>query len=427
MKEDLLQFIWQHRYYSHADLCTTSGEPIHVIRPGNFNTHQGPDFTEALIKIGTTVWGGQVEIHNQSSDWFTHHHTNDPNYHNVILHVVWDDDQPVMDKNGTILPTLSLRNRIPKTLLSRYQLLMEKQEPIICRSFLSSVSKQSWLHWKQQLVRIRLERKAARILQWHADSGGDWDTVFWQLLFEQMGGKVNGSYFLSLANSIPLSTLLKKQLAAFEWEALLLGQSNLLPVTATELYHRKLLKEYQYLQYKYQLVPLPKGPAFLRMRPASFPTIRLSQLAALLFNNPRFFTALLASGSPHQWKQYCQVSAASFWDTHYLLHKPSQQHPKPLGTQTMHSLAINALLPAIYAYAYYRGDKELSGKVLALYTEIPPEQNRIITLWDNTGVERNQALDTQAITELTNQFCIQKRCLHCAVGKQILQNGITPK
>ena len=338
------------------------------------------------------------------------------------MHVVWEDDQPVLDKHENVLPTLVLGDRIPKVLLSRYQEMMDRKEPLICRSFLPALTLQNWNTWKERLIKNRLERKAARILEWHAKAGGDWDVVFWQLLFEQMGGKVNGNYFLSLANSVPLSTLIKKQLSAFEWEALLLGQANLLPVTASGSYHRKLLKEYQYLQYKYQLVPLRTAPAFLRMRPASFPTIRISQLAGLLLNHPRFFSTFVSTGSLQQWKQQCRVTAAEFWDTHYLINRPSHPQPKTLGTQMIYSLAINAILPALYAYAYYRGDQELIVKVLDLYADIPSEQNRITSLWDNTGVNKHQALDTQALTELTNLYCTKKQCLHCAVGKQILQS-----
>ena len=422
MKEQLLQFIWQQQYFTQHELTTTSGEFVRIIKPGEWNAHQGPDFTEALIQIGNTTWGGQVEIHYQSSDWFRHGHSNDQQYANVILHVVWEDDQPVLDKHENVLPTLVLGDRIPNVLLSRYQEMMDRKEPLICRSFLPVLTLQNWNLWKERLIKNRLERKAARILEWHAKAGGDWDVVFWQLLFEQMGGKVNGNYFLSLANSLPLPTLIKKQLSAFEWEALLLGQANLLPVTASSSYHRKLLKEYQYLQYKYQLVPLRTAPAFLRMRPASFPTIRISQLAGLLLNHPRFFSTLVSTGSLQQWKQQCRVTAAEFWDTHYLINRPSHPQPKTLGTQMIFSLAINAILPALYAYAYYRGDQELIVKVLDLYADIPSEQNRITSLWDNTGVNKHQALDTQALTELTNLYCTKKQCLHCAVGKQILQS-----
>jgi hypothetical protein len=422
MKEQLLQFIWQQQYFTQHELNTTSGEFVRIIKPGEWNAHQGPDFTEALIQIGNTTWGGQVEIHYQSSDWFRHGHSNDQQYANVILHVVWEDDQPVLDKHENVLPTLVLGDRIPKVLLSRYQEMMDRKEPLICRSFLPALTLKNWNTWKERLIKNRLERKAARILEWHAKAGGDWDVVFWQLLFEQMGGKVNGNYFLSLANSLPLTILIKKQLSAFEWEALLLGQANLLPVTASASYHRKLLKEYQYLQYKYQLVPLRTAPAFLRMRPASFPTIRISQLAGLLLNHPRFFSTLVSTGSLQQWKQQCRVTAAEFWDTHYLINRPSHPQPKTLGTQMIYSLAINAILPALYAYAFYKGDQELVVKVLALYADIPSEQNRITSLWDNTGVEKRQALDTQALTELTNLYCTKKLCLQCAVGKQILQS-----
>jgi hypothetical protein len=50
--ERLLQFIWQFQYFNQGELQSTSGETIQVIFPGTYNTNQGPDFTDAKIKIG---------------------------------------------------------------------------------------------------------------------------------------------------------------------------------------------------------------------------------------------------------------------------------------------------------------------------------------------------------------------------------------
>ncbi|HMT36607.1 MAG TPA: DUF2851 family protein, partial [Chitinophagaceae bacterium] len=85
MTENLLQFIWQHRLYDTAiPLLTTDGEPIIVLNPGFKNTHAGTDFLEAKIKIGNTIWVGNVEIHIKSSDWNKHKHEENEAYGKII-------------------------------------------------------------------------------------------------------------------------------------------------------------------------------------------------------------------------------------------------------------------------------------------------------------------------------------------------------
>lgn len=424
MEEELLQYIWQHQLYNNHDLQTSSGENLQVLRPGEQNRHQGPDFTGALIRVGGTLWCGQVELHGRSSDWHRHGHQTDPNYSNVILHVVMEDDQPVLDVHGNPLPVLELNTRVSVHLLSRFRQMMQMPQPIICKSFLPVLSVPEWKRWKDQLLRLRLLRKSSRILEWVDQTGEDWNTVFWWLFFEQTGGKVNNDFFLSLAKSLPLSTLIRKQLSSTEWEALLLGQSNLLPVSATDGYMRKLSKEYRYFRYKYQLQALTRQPAFLRMRPASFPTLRLAQLSALLFNHPYFFNEILNSFSLHQWRQQCRAIAGDYWDTHYRVDYPSQSEKKVMGMQQVDSLAINVLLPIMYAYACKRGEEWLIKKVLSFYEELPAEKNRITSLWDKTDVKNISAADSQALTELTHHYCQTKNCLQCAVGKKIFESGV---
>ena len=129
MKEDLLQYIWQFQYFNNSELFTSSGEAIQIINTGTHNTNQGADFTNAKIKIGKTIWAGNVELHINSSDWDMHHHSGDPNFNNVILHVVWNNNAIIKDRFGTIiLHTLELKSRVPKLLLERYKMLMESSQ-----------------------------------------------------------------------------------------------------------------------------------------------------------------------------------------------------------------------------------------------------------------------------------------------------------
>ena len=136
MNEALLQFIWQQQYFNRHALATTRGEPVRIFDPGEWNHHQGPDFINARIQIGSTIWAGQVEIHANASDWQKHGHCNDPHYANVILHVVITDDFPLLNQSGIPIPTLELANRIPFSLLNRFQQWMETREPLLCRNFL---------------------------------------------------------------------------------------------------------------------------------------------------------------------------------------------------------------------------------------------------------------------------------------------------
>lgn len=85
--EQLLHYIWKHRILPLQELRTTDGQPVEVIDPGLHNSHAGPDFFNAKLRIGDTMWVGNVEIHERSADWFMHSHDSDPAYNNVVLHV----------------------------------------------------------------------------------------------------------------------------------------------------------------------------------------------------------------------------------------------------------------------------------------------------------------------------------------------------
>ena len=113
MNERLLQFIWQFQYYNARELTLISGEKVQILQPGLFNSQQGPDFLNAKIRIGRTVFAGNIELHIKTGDWRKHRHHKDRNYRNVILHVVWEHDGTRPGK----IPLLVLQNRISNFLL----------------------------------------------------------------------------------------------------------------------------------------------------------------------------------------------------------------------------------------------------------------------------------------------------------------------
>ena len=98
--EQLLYYVWKHKIFPLNLLQTTSGLPVEVIDTGLQNSHAGPDFFNAKLKIDGTLWVGNVEIHTASSDWYRHGHDQDKAYDSVILHVVEQADCEVIRPNA---------------------------------------------------------------------------------------------------------------------------------------------------------------------------------------------------------------------------------------------------------------------------------------------------------------------------------------
>ncbi len=145
MTERLLQYIWQFQYFNAGNLQTAQGQVLQVLHPGTHNTDQGPDFLNAKLKMGETIWAGSIEIHINSSDWKLHNHSADKNYKNVILHVVLNNDVDL----ELSFPTLELNSRISKLLLKQYEELMQSQLFIPCQNQLHTINNLTLIAWKE--------------------------------------------------------------------------------------------------------------------------------------------------------------------------------------------------------------------------------------------------------------------------------------
>ena len=314
MTERLLQYIWQFQYFSTANLVTAEEEVLQVIYPGFLNTNQGPDFLEAKIKVKDTAWAGNIELHLKSSDWITHKHTDDKNYSNIILHVVWQNDADI----NLPFPVLELQNRVSKFLLRRYDELMNATNFIPCEKSINQVEELIWKSWKDRLLTERLQNKSAVIFDHLAANNNHWEETFWWLLANNFGIKVNSDGFEKMARSLPVSILAKHKNQIHQVEAVLFGQAGLLENNFTDGYPAMLKKEYQYYKAKYKLQPTQAPLFFLRRRPANFPSVRVAQLAMLINKSVHLFTAIKESKSLIEVKKLLNVSGNDYWHYHYV-------------------------------------------------------------------------------------------------------------
>lgn len=422
MREDLLHYLWRTRRFEGTNLHTTQGEPLLILQPGTHNTDGGPDFTNARLRLGDTTWAGNVEIHLLASDWRRHGHQQDRAYDNVILHVVMEEDEPIIRTNGERIPCLEMRQLIPTKLATTYQKLLHNEHWIPCQHHFSDVSEMTKSLWLERLLVERLEHKTTVIAQALARNNNNWEETFYQMLARNFGLKTNAEPFELLATSMPLLTLMKHKSSLLQIEALLFGQAGLLARDFADAYPNQLKKEYAFLQKKYQLTPLlGESWKFLRMRPASFPTIRIAQLATLIFQTNHLFSKMLAAADVTELENMFELKLSNYWRTHYVFDKESKPSPKQLGKNTIHLFVINTIAPLLFLYGKLRGEERFQDRAFALLETLPAERNQIIQQWSSLGMEPNTAYETQALLQLKNQYCNQKRCLDCAIGNAILK------
>ncbi len=422
MSEDFLHFVWKYRLYD-KDAATMGGEALEVLSPGHHNTDSGPDFSNARIRIDNTLWAGNVEVHVKASDWFAHGHQHDDAYTNIILHVVYAGDCPIADRNGQPIATLELRGKFDKRMYQKYFYYLNNKNWIPCEKDIMLVSGSRLNLWLDRLLVERMERKAGELSALLKRNNNSFESTFYQVLAGNFGFKINEQPFRMLATMLPLNILAKHKNSLFQLEALLFGVAGLLQSDFSDDYPSRLKTEFGFLRKKYGLAVMEKHLwKFMRLRPSSFPTIRIAQFAALIARSERLFSKVTTSDDPKALTGLFDVAVSDYWNDHFMFDKLSTvNNTKQLGTSAINNIMLNTVVQFLFLYSASVGDEQYREKAIALLMQIEPETNAIIRGWAKTGVTAANAFETQALIELKNNYCSKKRCLDCAVGLNLLR------
>ncbi len=420
MTEEFLQYIWKHNLFAQKPVRAFTGEKIEVLTTGEHNKDAGPDFFNAKIKIDDTTWVGNVEIHLKSSDWLKHKHDKDKAYDNVILHVVLVNDAEITRTNGEIITTVRLN--FDKKLFAHYQKLLQSQLWIPCENDFHKVEKFIIAHWLNNLLVERLENKSDYILQNLSLNKNNWENTFYQQLARNFGFKLNADPFELLAKSLPVVYLAKHKNNLLQIEALLFGQSGLLNDNfSDDEYFQNLKKEYKFLRHKFNLKPVDKHLwKFLRLRPSNFPTLRISQFAALIYKSTALFSKIIEVNGIKELNKLFEISASEYWDTHYVFNKGAKKKKKILGKTAFNIIVINTIVPFLFVYGKSKDNEVYKNKAIKLLEELKSEKNSIINNWEKTGIKAANAFYSQALLQLKNEYCAKKRCLKCQIGNKII-------
>lgn len=419
--EDFLQFVWKFGLFNQNELTTTEGERIQILDRGQHNDNAGPDFLDGKIKIGETLWAGNIEIHKQASDWTKHKHTGNKQYNNVVLHVVFEEDEAIVIQGEYVIPCLEMKGRIANSLVEKYLTLVQNSKWIPCAYHVRKVPALKIYSWLDRLAIERLERRSVTILLQLKRRKGSWDQLFFELIGERFGLKVNKMAFQMLVSLLPITLVLKYRTDELSLFALVFGMAGFLEDTFEEEYPKALQKEFQFLKQKHKLKPLPKTVwKFSRLRPFNFPTIRLAQFAGFLMKNGRCFRQLVEIEVIEDCFEMFDFQLPAYWNTHLVFGQETKQHSRYLSGAFRELLILNAFIPCLYAYGQYVQEDRLQERAIDWEELLKKEENSVVRKWQTLGLGARSALDTQALLELKSEYCDHTKCLTCGIGNAIL-------
>jgi hypothetical protein len=463
-----------------------------VIDVGTLNFDGGPDFRNATIRIGSTTYSGDVEIHRTTLEWLQHQHQEDPRYNKVILHVVLEDSSeqiPTTVFSGRTVPVLILEPFLSGSIGSVWQkaILDERIRAtgsIKCSRLNNDIGPDLLKSWIHKLMVERLELKLRRFderlrelasiaaltvrerprpfgsarIQGNPDDIPPphreltqkdlarreiWEQVLYEGIMECLGFSKNQEPFVRLARAVTLQQIHDRGLAQNPRgiQAFLFGAAGLLPKirsvkekTSRE-FVRALAGEWREIKKTYRGAVLhPAEWQFFPTRPGNFPTLRVGAASVLvqrLLNDDLFRTIVETLKHPGEesarladFSRLFSVDALEFWSNHYHFDEPTRKTVRPLGSERINDMLVNAIIPLLLLYARIFKDKLVREQALHLFDHLPPSmENSITRLMEKQLLKGRMTLTSvgaqQGVIQLYKFYCREERCAECEIGRLV--------
>lgn len=291
-----------------------------------------------------------------------------------------------------------------------------------CGAYLSRIGTLRRLTIYNTLGFERLKRKYEDIKQFFVESDQNWQQTFYIMLLRTIGGMDNKLPFTTLAHRVPYAAILRERMVPQNIEAMLIGASGLLELYPHDEYILNLKRNFSYLATKYSIQAMgPEEWKLTKIYPNNHPILRLSQIATLLTHTNDIMDRMLSCRSGDDVHKLFNSETLPYWSNHYT--PASDNHrtvTKRIGRTKSDLLAINLVAQMQYAYGDYINNDTLRSRAISLLEDLPAENNSIIAQWKSYGPLAQTAFDSQALLQLSFEYCRHQRCEECPVGVSIL-------
>jgi hypothetical protein len=131
------------------------------------------------------------------------------------------------------------------------------------------------------------------------------------------------------------------------------------------------------------------------------------------------FSKVITAKSVDEIYMVFNVTASEYWDNHYTFGKISKKYVKKLTSNFVDLLIVNTILPVKLSYAKHLG-RDVNEEIISIISGIKSESNAVISKFSTLKLQLPSAKESQAALQLYNEYCTKNKCLHCAVGHQLL-------
>lgn len=434
-----LQCVW----YSDAlrpPLVSDSGEEIAVESPGRWNLESGPDFIDAVLRVGAGRRRvvGDVELHVRPSGWTAHRHAGDPRYAGVVLHLTYHGGTRPRD-----LPPGVLCATMRDALLARPGFSFDAIDtaafphaeipatPRPCRIALGG-DPAAALAAIRAAGAYRLDLKRRR-MQAAIAATGEPSQVLYSAVMAALGYKRNSPAFRRLAALYPVGSWSGDRKVDF---ARLLGLAGLLPENPPGEESLAPLARSLWDAWWRNSLDAPDPPvawAGDAVRPQNSPFRRLAAAAALFSRGDALFEAVRDAdcadpATPRRLgKLVAELSGFPEIEPVMSWRRPAAKPAALVGAATASAIVTNAIVPFMAAF-HPRQTREI-------YSALPPETtsqpirlmaSRIFGPDHNPRTTyANSGLAQQGLIQIHNDFCLSCKsdCAGCAFARRRHRDG----
>ena len=248
-----------------------------------------------------------------------------------------------------------------------------------------------------------------------------WNETAYLMLLRSLDIKENRSSYERLAKVLPYRYFAKVGYERRSIEALLLGSAGLLPRLAEVFESEKEVVElqaiYDYDAHKFALEQMPMSDWQLTGHIGdNHPVIRLLQLASVLSQHEHLLNDILSCRTRSDVEKLFCSSSVPRWSYRFL----SEDSRTGAITRTKaQMLGINVVAQLQIFYSEYTMRSDLDSRGIELLEQLPAESNLFMNRWQKLGIKAENALESQALLQLTKEYCSHLRCDKCLLRRFI--------
>jgi len=431
--ENFLYHIWDEQHLKDT-IRTVAGTKIEILFQGKWNTDAGPDFINSIILFDGKKLQGDVEIHKHEYDWKAHNHHEDKNYNNVILHVVFTNDQNAeftISESGNKIPILELQLNLDEQIDKLWKRYGQKPFDTSQQKTIECLLVKDLHHsnvLKGILLSLGKERFLKKCKRFSAELyNSDFNQILYEGIIEALGYGKNKMPFFKLAKLLPfqeLKTFMNECKDFNDIFCILLFKGGFdLHDYNFSYVDEKLLQRFDKIRSRFDAKlhrTLQKDDwNFFRCRPQNHPVNRLWQIAPFICsalkqgNLINSIIALFSYGDT-------QTIDARKIEADFSNLLSQEDHPS-IGSSRCRDIFSNIILPVCYVYAQTLRYDTLQNMIFKVYGDLPKLSENYITHYMHTllkdGIHFRINLQMQqGMIQLYYQFCAQHECDNCVAN-----------